>query len=93
MSGEYKDYELVARINEAYVNQRNKEAIKAKLLDSENIPSIVKEIVEERKILLEWIDAILIKNGRNDSTLLSKKGYDIWNAWKGHKRYLNRPKS
>jgi hypothetical protein len=92
MSYEPKDYEAIERHNKMMISRAEKEELKQTLLSSGKIPPIIKEVLEEREVLLEWIDAILIQNGINESTLAGPgaKGFKIWSAW-GPRRAKNRP--
>lgn len=85
MSYELKDYKAIEKYNKMMINQTDKEERKAKLLTAD-LPDIIKEIVEEREVLLKWADNIFIKYGFVDETLSDgAKVYNILSAWKSSK--------
>ena len=87
MSYEPKDYKAISKYNRMIIDQIDKEELKQKLLSSAKIPPIIKEVLEEREVLLKWIEAIVMKNDGKVSIFVGPagKGYNILSAWSNWK--------
>ena len=81
MSWEHTNVEAIREYNQRIIVQTENESLKA----------VVRKLLEEREILLKWIDGMLVSQAGFDfaltalKSLKSDEGLNIWQAWKGAK--------